>query len=162
QWPYHTCIAALMLMTAFPLPAFGQGTTDSTLEAMHKAKLQLDRAQGSQAEARAWRALQQAADDLVGTLPQNLSNERCYDDGKPGGVSETCPGYEAVRRAHALGMWVSYCGSGEAWLRTNRGWAEYLKLWPDGPEADQAWWNVHVEPPCCDECSFESVATEVR
>lgn len=130
------------------------------LEAMRQAKQQLDRASGSHEKASAWRALQQAADDLVRALPQDLSNDACYSANKP--VKETCPGYHAVEQAHAVGVPITYCGSGEAWLPTNRGWMEYLKLWPDGPDADRAWWNVNVVPPCCDECSYESAEAERR
>ncbi len=155
-----------MVVAAFVVgviaPAFAQPSVPAALDAMRTARRRLDRAQGSHEKAKSWLTLQQAADDLVRALPHELSNERCYDPSKPHDLSETCPGYAAVQQAQAFGMWITYCGSGEAWLPTNRGWEEYLRLWPNGPAADRAWWNVKVVPPCCDECSFESAEVERR
>jgi len=160
-WPWIVVVVSALAVRA-GAPVFAQPSVPAALDAMRTAKQKLDRAVGSHEKAKAWRALQQAADDLVRGLPQDLSNEQCYDSNKPGGLRETCPGYPVVKQAQAVGMWITYCGSGEAWLPTNRGWAEYLKLWPDGPDADRAWWNVNVAPPCCDECSFESAEAERR
>ena len=151
-----------VLMAGTGASVTSEPSVPTSLEAIRAAKQRLDLAKGNRAKAEAWRALQQAADELVRALPKELSNEQCYDPSKPFDLSDRCPGYPAVQQAHAAGMWITYCGSGESWLPTNRGWEEYLKLWPDGPDADRAWWNVNIAAPCCDECSFESVEAERR
>ena len=99
---------------AYP-PAFGQASVPAALDAMLAAKQRLERAEATRDKATAWRALQKAADDLVQALPQNLSNEQCYDEREPQGLRETCPGYRAVRQAQVLGRRLP---GRPAWLTT--------------------------------------------
>jgi hypothetical protein len=90
-------------------------------------------------------------------LPATAPLDDCYDPQARDELKASCPGFELVASAYAAGMSITYCAPGEGYLRASTGWERYLELWPQGPEADVAWWNVHIEPPCCDECTPESL-----
>lgn len=129
----------------------------SLLREMRSARLAINGATSSEQKAEAWLQLQSAADSLVRQLnqryPTPYTHQECYDRLTSLPSSE-CPGQRYVREAWQLGMRsISYCGAGESLLPGVDGFAWYLRLWPHGPKADEAWWRTHVEPPCCDECS---------
>ncbi|MBV8517389.1 MAG: hypothetical protein JO197_08305 [Acidobacteria bacterium] len=128
------------------------------LTALRDARAAIDHAKDKHAAARAWLRFQHAADDLLRALPETLSNARCIDSNRADGVSDRCPGVAVFREARRLGADFGYCESDAAYAPGDIGWEKYLELWPAGPDADDAWWYVHVAPPCCDECGPETDA----
>ena len=64
-----------------------------------------------------------------------------------------------AKEAGAFGVGVEWCEPGGNWAARSEGYEKYLTLWPDGPEADEAWWNGRVEGWCGD---YEGTADEDR
>jgi hypothetical protein len=64
-----------------------------------------------------------------------------------------------AKEATSLGVGVEWCEPGGSWAARSEGYEKYLTLWPDGPEADEAWWKGRVEGWCGD---YEGTAEEDR
>lgn len=125
------------------------------LDTMTKVRKKIDQANEKDEEAEGWFELNKTAGNLQRVIRWPVPTvELCHDPNpKTNEVLPTCPGKTYADQAQKLGIDMSYCGSGEAWLASPNGYQEYLKLLPDGSRADKAWWMVRIEPPCCDECT---------
>jgi hypothetical protein len=127
------------------------------LEKIRESNAVITQSADDHEKAAAWMALQEAEEELLPTLPQHAPSELCNNpDPASSKVLPQCPGREIVEEAQRLGADIRYCGSGESWLQGTNGHEQYLKLWPDGPKADRAFWKTAVEPPCCDECGWNT------
>jgi hypothetical protein len=108
---------------------------------MRAARSAADQAPDSARRAHAWLEVNRAADRL----------------------SELLPGDEDLRplaeEASALGVGVSWCEPGADWVAETQGYEQYLQIWPDGPQADYAWWMGRLSngPRCGD---FEGTREE--
>lgn len=61
--------------------------------------------------------------------------------------------------AGAFGVELRYCEIGADWGALPTGYEKYLESWPDGPLADEAWWQSRVELWCGD---FEPSVEEYK
>jgi hypothetical protein len=104
------------------------------IEEMRAARLAVDRAPDAVGKAKAWLALNHAADLLAETLD--------YDKAAEPLVAET----------GALGVTVWWCEINNEWAAGTEGYDQYLKLAPNGPQADTAWWMARLDlgPRCSD------------
>lgn len=148
--PHATSLAA-----SDPMPQTRRQKADqqAAIENMRRAHLEIAGATDNHDQARAWLALQRYSDELteaLGDAPQAECRDPKQSQAE---VLPNCPGAALVKEANTLGASISYCDAGEGWLPGTDGYASYLKLWPDGPDADRAWWRTRVEPACCDECA---------
>jgi len=85
-----------------------------------------------QVQARSWMRMNTAAESLAEVLERKRA---------------LAP---LAREATSLGVGVEWCEPGGSWSARNDGYEKYLALWPDGPEADEAWWKGRVEGWCGD------------
>jgi hypothetical protein len=97
-------------------------------------------------QAKHWLLLQRISDRLADAMGIDLCLLRSSNP-------EECPNNKVADKLQKMGISIGYCEPGESWMRTNDGYAKYLELWPDGPDAGEAYYYVHIDPPCCDECS---------
>lgn len=101
---------------------------------MRAARAAADRAPDSARQASAWFEMNRAADRL----------------------SDLIVGERDLRsfaeQATALGVTVEWCEPGGEWSTRTQGYEKYLQLWPNGPQADEAWWMGRVPngPRCGD------------
>ena len=112
------------------------------IEEMRTARLAVDRAPDAVGKAKAWLTLNHAADLLAETLD--------YDEAaKP-----------LVAEVSALGVTVWWCEINSEWAAGTEGYEQYLKLAPNGPQADSAWWmaRLDVGPRCGDPAGTRSEA----
>jgi hypothetical protein len=120
------------------------------LEKIRRSSDVITQSRDDHEKATAWLAVQDATNELPSALG-NAPGDKCYDP-HSSHVLLGCPGRDIIEEALSLGADIRYCGPGESWLEGRRGYEQYLKLWPDGPNADRAFWQSAVEAPCCDEC----------
>ncbi|MGD0015412.1 MAG: hypothetical protein ABSD56_13480 [Bryobacteraceae bacterium] len=101
---------------------------------MRAARSAADRAPDSARKAHAWFEVNRAADQLA---------ELLLNDGDLRPLAE---------EASALGVTVAWCEPGDEWFAKTQGYQQYLRIWPDGPQADDAWWMGRVPngPRCGD------------
>jgi hypothetical protein len=128
-----------------------QGDPQALLAEIRRHRVNADAAPDDHHRAEEWMQVQDAADHFVRALP-STKGSHC-GDASSADVAADCPGTDLVKEASGLGISIPYCGSRESWLETVSGYQQYLKFWPNGPDADQAYWKVMVEPPCCDDCA---------
>ena len=108
---------------------------------MRVARTAADQAQDATRRALAWMDLNRAADRLAELM---LTDESL----RP-----------FAEQASALGVTVSWCEPGADWMAGTEGYEQYLKIFPDGPQADEAWWMGRLShgPRCGD---FEGTPEE--
>ncbi len=150
--------ALILVVITLTMPAAADAETrlQSHLEVLREAKGRLESAHHAHEKAEAWLAFQVSVEQLVKALPKNTPFDVCEDENTED-VKRSCPGADIVMQARKLGAHIYYNGAGEAYGTTDEGWRKYLEHWPDGPNADEAWWHVNVEPKCTDECSTEAI-----
>lgn len=104
------------------------------IEEMRAARLAVDRAPDADGKAKAWLTLNHLADLLAKTL-----------DGDEGAKP-------LAAEVGALGVTVEWCEINNEWAAGTEGYEQYLKLAPNGPQADTAWWmaRLDVGPRCSD------------
>jgi hypothetical protein len=54
-----------------------------------------------------------------------------------------------LRKVASLGISVEWCEPDGMLVTGIEGYEKYLKLWPTGPRADEAWWQARVASPHC-------------
>lgn len=63
-----------------------------------------------------------------------------------------------IEKAGSFGVALYSCGLGWGWVAGTQGYEEYLRLFPTGPEADEAWWNSRLpNGPRCGEYEYEEL-----
>jgi tetratricopeptide (TPR) repeat protein len=85
----------------------------------------VDRAPDPARKAQAWLDLNRAADQLAELLEPDQALE------------------PAARQAGALGVSIDWCDPGAHWFAHGEGFEQYLKLTPNGADADDAVWQLH-------------------
>jgi hypothetical protein len=141
-----------------------QGTTNnaeqdpqvvSNLKEMETLRNQTNFAKSSQAKAQAWLDLNRKADALATRLTQLLP--KIPDSGRPTPTPEL---NQIADQSKTLGISVNYCEIGTDWAADSTGYENYLNLWPDGPNADEAFWKSKVESNGCGD--FEGTIEEYQ
>jgi len=125
----------------------------SILKGMATLHSQIDSAQTLQAKAEAWLNLNRQADVLAKRMTQLLPTT-------PGsGPPTPTPTLNQIAdQSKVMGIVVNYCEIGTDWAADSAGYVNYLNLWPDGPNADEAFWKSKVEANACGD--FEGTAEE--
>jgi len=100
--------------------------------------------QDSHAKAGAWLNLNRKADELAVRMTDLV---RAIPNSGP--ITPTDDLNRLADRSAALGLSVAYCEIGTDWAANFIGYENYFKLWPDGPNADEAYWKSKVEPNVC-------------
>ncbi len=131
---------------AAKLKRAGAGPRDSALAALRQAKVALDFARSRHDQADAWFDLQVAAVAFART-----NGVLTFDS------SPSTPAAQRAASASALGIEIARCGPAGIWAAHTTGYEHYLKLWPDGPRADEAAWQSRIPGWCGD---FEASAEE--
>lgn len=119
------------------------GRARATLALGHRAAI--DSTPEAKKRAQLWLELNRAADRLAELLSQRSAESRL--DGPP----DVIP---------APDVRILYCEIGSDWVAVPVGYRNYSTLWPDGPDADEAYWKTEVEPSGCGD--FEGTEEEYR
>lgn len=127
----------------------------SILKEMATLRSQINSAQSSQAKAEAWLNLNHKADALATRMTELLP--KLPDSGPPTPTPEL---NQIANQSQALGIAVNYCEIGADWAADATGYQNYLTLWPDGPNADEAFWKSKVESSGCGD--FEGTIEEYQ
>jgi hypothetical protein len=116
---------------------------------------QTNSAQRLQAKAEAWLNLNRKADALATRMTELLP--KLPDSGPPTPTPEL---NQIADQSKALGISVNYCEIGTDWAADSTGYENYLNLWPDGSNADEAFWKSKVESNGCGD--FEGTIEEYQ
>jgi len=127
----------------------------SLLKEMATLRSQTNSAQSSQAKAEAWLNLNRKADALATRMTELLP--KVPDSGPPTPTPEL---NQIADQSNALGIAVNYCEIGTDWAADSTGYQNYLNLWPDGSNADEAFWKSKVESSGCGD--FEGTIEEYQ
>jgi hypothetical protein len=119
--------------------AMAEQLAAAQIESMRSIRSEIDRATDNPSRARGWLKLNQTADEL----PAYFDSSR---DAK-----------SALAKAEKFGISFPWCEPDGQPFAGSEGYARYLQLWPDGPDADQAWWRKNIDVGCGD---FEGTAEE--
>lgn len=111
-----------------------------------------------------WYRLNEAVDDYVDALnrqPAQRATADWFHPGKetpmqrdvdPAGFQRDTNDRIAV--ASHFGVKVQWCEPDADWTAGTDGYLQYLALWPDGPDAEEAWWRAkligHTRTGCYD------------
>ncbi len=114
------------------------------LHQMTSARSLMNSTQDLHAKAEAWFYLNHEADALAVRMTQLLT--RAPNSGPP----TLTPDFDrVVDKSTAVGISINYCEIGTDWAANFNGYENYLKLWADGPNADEAYWKSKTEPNRC-------------
>jgi hypothetical protein len=127
----------------------------SLLKEMATLQSQINSPQSSQTKAEAWLNLNRKADALATRMTELLP--KVPDSGPP---TPTPDLNQIADQSKVLGISVSYCEIGTDWAADSTGYQNYLSLWPDGPNADEAFWKSKVESNGCGD--FEGTIEEYQ
>ena len=127
----------------------------SILKEMTALQSQITSAQNSQTKAEAWLNLNRKADALAVRMTDLLRETR-----DSGPLVPTDDLNRVADKSAALGISVNYCEIGTDWAANFIGYENYFKLWPDGPNADEAYWKSKVEANACGD--FEGTLEEYQ
>jgi len=137
------------LVIAKRLPATAEGVLHdsqitSVLKEMGALQTQINSAQNAQVKAEAWLNMNRKADFLVQRMNEiePLSKDSVH-------TTPTAGLIRIAGKSKALGIPVSFCEIGQGWTANPAGYEKYLQLWPDGPNADEAFWKSKVEASGC-------------
>jgi hypothetical protein len=119
----------------------------SILKEMATLHSQINSVQSSQAKAEVWLNLNRKADALATRMTELLP--KVPDSGPPTPTPEL---NQIADQSKALGISVNYCEIGTDWAADSTGYENYLNLWPDGPNTDEAFWKSKVESNGCGDC----------
>src|SRR5262249_7521361 len=67
---------------------------------------------------------------------------------------------QVAEKSEALGISIAYCEIGTDFAASFAGYDNYLQLWSDGPNADEAYWKSKTEPNACGD--FEGTNEEYQ
>jgi hypothetical protein len=125
------------------------------LKEMAALHAQMESASNEQAKADAWLNLNRKADALAYRMSEIQSAVR------NSGAATPSPKLQRIAdKAKALGVPIGYCEIGDDWSAEPSGYANYLKLSPNGPSADEAYWKSKTEPSGCGD--FEGSVEEYQ
>ena len=127
----------------------------SILKEMATLRSQINSVQDSHAKAKTWLDLNRKADELAVRMTQLMI--RTPDSGPP---TPTPDLERIVEKSTTLGITLAYCEIGTDWVANFTGYENYLALWPDGPNADEAYWKSKTEPNACGD--FEGTVEEYQ
>jgi len=116
---------------------------------------QINSAQNQQAKAEAWLNLNRKADALAKRMTELLP--RAENSAPPTPTAEL---NQIAEKSQALGMSIAYCEIGTDFAASFAGYHNYLQLWPNGPNADEAYWKSKVEANGCGD--FEGTVEEYQ
>lgn len=106
----------------------------NSIATLRDTRAERDRDPPGQQTAVAWLESNRAADRLINnlrTLREFMPNsEKAW-------FEHTNP---FILEAQSHDYWVGYCEPTGTWGATAKGYVRYLKIWPDGPDADEAAW----------------------
>lgn len=111
------------------------------LDKMRTLRATIDRATERSRQAQAWMQLNTSAERLAEILGLDETQKSLADE------------------SGTLGVTVDWCEPSGSWTPGIQGYEQYLKLWPHGPKADEAWLKARVGSPCGDS---EGTAEEYR
>lgn len=148
----YVVILVSLCVGTFAMKAQAADDLQALIAEMHVARDAMNRAQNSHQAADAWLRLQEATERFAHAF--HFSNEACAVSGSTLTIT-ACPEREILAQAKEVGVFLVYCASEESVIAFDQGYEEYLKLWPDGPRADIAWWRSHFDRACCDNCGPE-------
>ncbi len=138
-------------------PVWGEATPaglQSALADMRAAREAVNTTQGH-AQAESWYQLQKATEEFGNVYTELYMNCVVADANRP--ISD-CPERNALAQAKSIGVYLTYCQTEDRFITDMRGYKKYLKLWPRGPHADEAWWESRLAPPCCTkECAAQDI-----
>ena len=128
----------------------GKGSKEAFLKTIAEARLDklrvirgsIDAASNDHDKAKAWLRLNLGIEELIDLL------------GDAKGMTPV------LKEARPLGISIATCGNEPPWDVGVEGYNRYLRLWADGPDADQAWWYGRVHGDRCGE--FEGTEDEYR
>ncbi len=127
----------------------GQAPLDKQIEEqtaqLRSRRAAIDSVKDDKKKAQLWLELNRAADGLAELLSKKPVERT------PQGPPDVVP---------APDVRILYCEIGNVWAAVPAGYQSYLKLWPDGPDADEAYWKTEVEPSGCGD--FEGTEEEYR
>jgi len=114
--------------------AFIRTLAEIQVDGMRAMRAAIDRDTDSARKAQGWLRLNAAADRLAVILDNQV-------DLKP-----------LALKAAALGVSLDVCEPSRLWDAGTQGYERYLQLFPDGPQADEAWWKGRLSngPRCGD------------
>jgi outer membrane lipoprotein-sorting protein len=114
---------------------------DMAIAQLRTLRTAVDRAIGLQNQAQAWFELNRMADHIAILLERDESAKPLLESLEP------------------LGATFYWCDPSGQWAAGTAGYETYLRSWPDGPRADDAWMAVHrFEGPLCGD--FEGMLDE--
>lgn len=116
----------------------------SALKEMEALHTRISSAQSPRVKAEAWLNLNRNADLLVRRMTELQPPPK---DSAP--ITPSASLARLAEKSKALGIDVSWCEIGEGWTANPTGYENYLQLWPDGPNADEAFWKSKVEADGC-------------
>ena len=156
-------IFALVTVCAIGLAPAQAHPTDATkdpevvvlLKEMAALQGQTNSAQNNQARAEAWLNLNRKADALAKRMTELLPHTE--NSGPP---TPTADLNQVAEKSQALGMSIAYCEIGTDFAAGFAGYENYLQLWPDSPNADEAYWKSKVEANGCGD--FEGTIEEYQ
>lgn len=139
-------LVAISLVAAQDQPT--DATKDSQvtefLKQMAVLQSQTTSAQSAQVKAEAWLDLNRKADDLAKRMTELLPRTE-----NSGPLIPTAELNQIAEKSGALGMSIAYCEIGTDFAASFVGYEKYLQLWPEGPNADEAYWKSKVEANAC-------------
>ncbi len=75
----------------------------------------------------------------------DAADRYAYDLNHQGGLHPDKEGDEPeVRQANRYGAFILWCSYDGDWTAGPEGYLKYLSLWPDGPDAEEAWWRGNL------------------
>jgi hypothetical protein len=149
------CVISLTSAQTQPTGATKDSQIVVLLKEMAVLQGQTNSAQNAQAKAAAWFNLNRKADALAKRMTELLP--RAEDSGPPTPTGDL---NQIAEKSQALGMSIAYCEIGTDFAASFEGYQNYLQLWPDGPNADEAYWKAKVEANGCGD--FEGTVEEYQ
>ncbi len=86
--------------------------------------------------------LNNAADEYAHQLNEAIRREEKYKSDWRAATEDT--GSE-VQQANGYGASLHWCDFDADWTARPEGYLRYLYLWPDGPDAEEAWWRGKLD-----------------
>jgi hypothetical protein len=117
-------VIELACFVVFNFPATGDGDLLQLLQREHAA---VQSAKTSHSKALHSYLLNDAADRYAYSLNQGKEPRRDNDS--------------EIQRANRYGASIHWCSYNGDWSAAPQGYEDYLSLWQDGPNAEEAWWR---------------------